>query len=124
MLPKNVNVAGINYEVKEVEGLTFDHGLGGQIIYPKGIIKIDSDLCEDKKEQVFVHEMLHAIFTESGYDDHEEDMVNRLGITLYQVLKDNKLCFGTHAPIPQNAMLKTEEGYVFPKPEDADTAER
>ena len=94
MLPNKVRVAGIDYQVKEVEGLVSDHNLGGQVTFANGVIKIDADLCKDKKEQFLVHELLHAIFVESGYDEHEEDMVNRLGITLYQVLKDNKLYFG------------------------------
>lgn len=94
MLPNKIDVAGINYEIKEVDGLSEEHGLGGQILYEKGIIKIDSDMCQDKKEQIFVHEILHAVFNESGYDKQDEDMINRLGIVLYQVLKSNNLYFG------------------------------
>lgn len=94
MLPNKIDVAGINYEIKEVDGLSEEHGLGGQILYEKGIIKIDSDMCQDKKEQIFVHEMLHAVFNESGYDKQDEDMINRLGVVLYQVLKNNNLYFG------------------------------
>ncbi|MBU5594909.1 ImmA/IrrE family metallo-endopeptidase [Amphibacillus sp. MSJ-3] len=99
MTPNKVDVAGINYDVILVNGLAEDHNLIGQVIYEKGIIKIDADICQDKKEQVFVHELLHAIFTEAGYDKQDEDMVNRLGIVLYQVLKSNKLYFG-NAEIP------------------------
>lgn len=94
MLLKKVAIAGINYEIKEVDGLAEEHDLGGQILYQKGIIKIDSGMCQDKKEQILVHEILHSVFYESGYTEHDEDLVNRLGITLYQVLKDNKLYFG------------------------------
>lgn len=94
MLPNKIVVSGINYEIKEVNGLAEEHGLGGQILYEKGIIKIDSNMCEDKKEQVLVHEMLHSVFNEAGYDEHEEEMVVRLGIVLYQVLKNNNIYFG------------------------------
>ncbi|MGY0692627.1 ImmA/IrrE family metallo-endopeptidase [Virgibacillus sp. FSP13] len=93
MTPNKIKVAGIDYEIKEVDGLADEHGLGGLILYEKGIIKIDSSMCKDKKEQVFVHELLHSIFNEAGYDEQNEDMVNRLSIVLYQVLKDNKLIF-------------------------------
>jgi hypothetical protein len=93
-IPNKVNVAGINYDVKETDNLSLDHGLGGQILYEKGLIKIDSSMCEDKKEQIFVHEVLHSIFNEAGYDEQDEDQVNRLSIVLYQVLKENKLYFG------------------------------
>lgn len=94
MLPNKIDVAGINYEIKEVDGLSEEHGLGGQILYEKGIIKIDANMCQDKKEQILVHELLHSIFNEAGYDKHDEDTINRLGIVLYQVLKNNNLYFG------------------------------
>ncbi len=93
-LPDTINVAGINYNIVQVDGLSEEYGLGGQILYQKGIIKIDADMCQDKKEQVIVHELVHSIFNEAGYDNQEEEMVNRLGIVLYQVLKNNKLYFG------------------------------
>lgn len=94
MLPNEIDVAGIRYKVNQVEGLAAELGLGGQILYEKGIIKIDADMCQDKKEQVLVHEMLHSIFNEAGYDEHEEEMINRIGVVLYQVLKNNNLYFG------------------------------
>lgn len=93
-LPDTINVAGINYSIVQVDGLSEEYDLGGQILYQKGIIKIDADMCQDKKEQVIVHELVHSIFNEAGYDNQEEEMVNRLGIVLYQVLKNNKLYFG------------------------------
>ncbi|PIC72419.1 ImmA/IrrE family metallo-endopeptidase [Sporosarcina sp. P17b] len=94
MIPTQVKVAGIDYTVQEVEGFVEEHELGGQVIYHKGKIKIDSAMCKTKKEQIFVHELTHAIFMEAGYDEQDEDMVNRLSIVLYQVLKDNRLQFG------------------------------
>lgn len=94
MLPEKVNVAGINYEIAQVEGLANKYDLGGQIYYEKGIIEIDEDMCQDKKEQVLVHEILHSIFNEAGYDEQNEEMILRLGIVLYQVLKNNDLRFG------------------------------
>jgi len=51
-------------------------------------------MSRDKKEQTLLHEMLHACFNEAGFDEQDEDVVNRLGIVLYQVLKDNNLSFG------------------------------
>lgn len=94
MLPSNVTIAGIKYKIKEIDGLSEEHNLGGQILYERGIIKIDSGMCDDKKEQVLIHEILHSVFNEAGYNEQDEDMVNRLGVVLYQVLKDNYLYFG------------------------------
>lgn len=94
MIPNTVDVAGIGYEIEEVDNLERDFDHLGQILYTKGIIKVDSNIATDRKEQVFVHELLHAIFFEAGIEEQEEDMVNRVGIVLYQVLKQNKLYFG------------------------------
>jgi hypothetical protein len=94
VIPNAVKIAGLEYNVTDVDGLAEHHGLCGQVLYERCLIKLDSSLPADKKEQVFVHELVHGIFEQSGYDEQNEEMVNRLGIVLYQVLKDNKLYFG------------------------------
>jgi Zn-dependent peptidase ImmA (M78 family) len=93
MIPQTVKVAGITYHTKEVDNLSYDHNLYGQVTYANTLIKIDSGLSEEKKEQVFVHELFHAILHEAGYDEHDEEMVRRVANVLYQVLKDNELRF-------------------------------
>jgi hypothetical protein len=89
MIPSKVKVAGVTHEVKEVEGLAPDHDLYGQVTYRNGVIKLDSGLRQKWKEQVFVHELSHAILYEAGYDEYDEEMVRRVANVLYQVLKDN-----------------------------------
>lgn len=90
IIPKKVKIAGIEYAVSEIEHFQRDNELLGQILYTHGIIKIDSSIANDRKEQVFVHEMLHGIFFEAGIEEQDEDIINRVAIVLYQVLKDNK----------------------------------
>ena len=94
MLPNKIKVAGIDYQIQEVEEIDDDPSMMGCCIYQKSTIKIKSNMSDDKKEQTLVHEMLHACFNEAGFDEQDEDVVNRLGIVLYQVLKDNNLSFG------------------------------
>ncbi|WGF39892.1 hypothetical protein QBO96_06400 [Lysinibacillus capsici] len=65
----------------------------GQVIYAESRIDIDSSMSESKKEQVFIHELVHAMLNEAGYDEQDEEMVNRLAIILYQVLRQNELKF-------------------------------
>jgi hypothetical protein len=91
MIPEKVKVAGIEYEIKEVEGILERFNTLGQINYNKGIIELDSSLCQSRKEQTFVHELLHACFREAGYEEQEEEMIDRVSTVLYQVIKDNKL---------------------------------
>lgn len=99
VLPNKINVAGIDYAVKEVEGITDRFDVWGQVNYGKAIIEIDSTLSESRKEQTLVHEILHACFKDAGYDEQDEDMVNRVGIVLYQVLKNNHLSFSPRITI-------------------------
>lgn len=94
MIPSTVKVAGITYSIEETEKLKERYDLLGQILYQRGLIQLEKDLPSDRKEQVFVHEILHACFYEAGFEEQDEDMINRLGIVLYQVLKQNNLYFG------------------------------
>jgi hypothetical protein len=57
-------------------------------------IELDLSLCRTRKEQTFVHELLHACFKEAGYDEQDEEMIDRVSTVLYQVLKDNQLELG------------------------------
>ncbi|MGD6898614.1 ImmA/IrrE family metallo-endopeptidase [Bacillus infantis] len=101
MIPNEVNIAGINYTVKEEANMNAHYNLLGQIFYTKGIIKLDAGMSEERKERTFIHELLHGIFYEAGYEEQDEDMINRVGIVLHQVLKDNKLDFKS----PYEALL-------------------
>lgn len=92
-IPLQVNVAGIEYTVQYQDGMMRNHSLLGQVLYPESTIDIDSSMSQSKKEQVFVHELVHAMFNEAGYEEQDEEMVNRLAIVLYQVLKQNNLKF-------------------------------
>lgn len=92
-LPKKINVAGIIYEAKEVDGLAVKHDHWGKIYYDECLIEIDSNMTNERKQQTFTHEMLHAIFTEAGYNEHDEEMITRISNVLYQVLKNNEFNF-------------------------------
>lgn len=92
-IPLQVNVVGIDYTVQYQDGMMKNYSLLGQVLYAESTIDIDSSMSQSKKEQVFVHELVHAIFNEAGYDEQDEEMVNRLSIVLYQVLKQNDLKF-------------------------------
>ncbi|MDD9312657.1 ImmA/IrrE family metallo-endopeptidase [Cytobacillus firmus] len=94
MIPSKVKVAGIDYVVNQVGEISNNPFQMGEIIYQKSLIQIKHGMSEDKKEQTLVHELLHACFNEAGFEDQDEDMINRVGIVLYQVLKDNNLYFG------------------------------
>jgi hypothetical protein len=94
MIPSKVKVAGIEYEVKEMEGINERFNVMGQVNYSQGSIEIDSGMCETRKQQTLVHEIMHTCFYDAGFEEQDEDMINRVSNVLYQVLKDNDLHFG------------------------------
>lgn len=92
-MENTVKVGGVTYDVEIVDDLHGSDGEWGCIKYKRALIQLDSGLEQQIHNQTFVHEMTHAMLVEAGYSDHEEDMANRLGLVLYQVLKDNDLSF-------------------------------
>lgn len=93
MIPDKVKIAGIEYKVQEIPGMENEFNHLGQILYTRGTIKIERDLSDDRKQQVLIHEVLHGVFYEAGYEEQDEDLINRVSIVLHQVLKDNKFNF-------------------------------
>lgn len=93
VLINGVKVGGINYKVEEKPTLGTIDGeeCVGLCEYHDATISVLDRLSDDRKDQTFVHELTHAIFLEAGYDlgEQDEDMINRIGIVLHQVLKDN-----------------------------------
>ncbi|MDP4549831.1 ImmA/IrrE family metallo-endopeptidase [Alkalihalobacillus macyae] len=98
MIPNSVRVSGLDYQVEEKPFVQIGESKDylGCCSYSTTTIELLDSMSDDRKEQVFVHELTHAIFNEAGYDQHEEDMINRVAIVLYQVLKDNEFHFNEH----------------------------
>lgn len=86
-LPNEVNIAGINYQITEVQQIEHDDANWGVTIYEAHQIQLKSSLDDERKRQVFIHEVLHAVFFESGYKEHDEEIIDRISTTLSGVLK-------------------------------------
>lgn len=84
-------IGGTTYKIVEVEVIDNDPMIWGQTVYEKHQLLIKKGLDDVRKRQTIIHEMMHATFFESGYAGHEEEMVNRLGITLSAIktIKEN-----------------------------------
>ncbi|WP_257007606.1 hypothetical protein [Shouchella clausii] len=91
MLPEKVKVGGVYYETKTMPTVRINHDRNymGACDYTRLTIEILEELSDERKEDVYAHELVHAIFNEAGFDEHDEDTVTRLGKVLHQVLKDN-----------------------------------
>lgn len=86
-LPEKIKVAGVHYEIE----LLKDDENCGTCLFDSLIIRVDPRLKTEKQQQVFIHEMLHAVFWEAGYQEQDEEMIDRVSRVLYQVLKDNNM---------------------------------
>ncbi|WP_436809875.1 hypothetical protein V4C49_10170 [Streptococcus dysgalactiae subsp. dysgalactiae] len=94
---ENTKIGGLTYSVEKASDLQGKDGNWGLIHYKTQQIKLDDSLTEQLEDQTLIHEMTHGILVEAGYTDHNEDQANRIGLILYQVLRDNDfswLCKG------------------------------
>jgi hypothetical protein len=87
IIPPKVKILGQDYTIEFMKpkkgrsfiGRCFPHG---------NHIQLDECLCEDKMGETFMHEVLHAI-DENLELGIKHKSINRLGIAVYQFLKDN-----------------------------------
>lgn len=84
-----IKIGGCEYDIELVEEVDEGSDTIGSVLYLKEKIKIKEGMSMHRTNQTIVHELLHAIFYEAGFEEHEEDMINRVGIILHQVLRDN-----------------------------------
>lgn len=92
-IPSEVKVAGIIYRVRFYDVVEIDgkSTFLGSCDYAQNEIRIKRGLSQTRAEQVFVHELTHAILFEAGFGDHDEDLVERFSTVAHQVISDNSL---------------------------------
>jgi hypothetical protein len=91
---KKIKVGGIYYDVEYKELVSESNAQLGWCRYDKARIEINNTVNEQVQEQTLIHELTHAMFNEAGIDiENEEDVVNKLGLILHQVLQDNDFSF-------------------------------
>lgn len=92
-LPKKIHFCGHDFPVTEVAHLDGDDNWGRTDL-ARMTIKIEKDLCDSKKRETLIHEMLHialrasGFFTELSVKD-EEKHVKAWAVNIYGILKDN-----------------------------------
>lgn len=86
-----VKVGQLNYAVEEKPLVIIgdSSNYAGSCSYSDTCISILETLSEERKIDVFFHEMTHAMFHEAGFDEQDEDTVNRLAKVVHQVIKEN-----------------------------------
>ncbi|UXU48947.1 MULTISPECIES: ImmA/IrrE family metallo-endopeptidase [Staphylococcus] len=86
-----INVCGINYDVIQVTEVDNDPSCLGLCIYRESLIQIKNGLSTERKKQVLMHELLHAILYEAGYEEHNEEQVKSLSVVINQVIAQNNI---------------------------------
>lgn len=93
-IPDKVKVGGYWYEIRKGYQFTEQADLLGQADHDGLVIRLSDkdatgrDMPEQKKEEVFIHEILHCIDAVYNSAKLDEEIVERIAEGLYQVLKD------------------------------------
>ncbi len=90
-IPLTVKVGPVNYDIvaKPFIKINGDRNYEGACCYADTTIEILEDISGERKKDVFIHELTHAIFYEAGFEEQDEDMINRVAKVLHQVIKEN-----------------------------------
>jgi len=94
MEDRKINILGITYTVKEVDCVDkYAGSVQGQINYYTCEIKIDKTLPKSLKEQVLLHELLHAVAEAVGLKELNEDeqAIQSLASALYCLFKSQTI---------------------------------
>lgn len=85
VVPKRVLVLGVPYSVKFDDAETDEDGSCDPSLRK---IQIRKEMCKEMTVQVYLHELVHAILAQLGYDEEYEDerLVQGLAIGLHQAL--------------------------------------
>ncbi len=86
-----IKILGLNYDVEEVNHIPETTDTIGLFLSQEQKILIKKGIPKELKEQVLMHEIMHAIFWSIGeYEMAEnEKLIQSLSSVLYQLLKEN-----------------------------------
>ena len=95
---KELRSLGLLWQVKQSKEIAREGNCYGSTHHTPQNIYLDPELPEQKKEQVFMHELLHVAWDGAGltankkFDRVDEEMiVDALGNMMYHILNDNNL---------------------------------
>lgn len=95
MANRIINILGVMYTVEEVDTVNKTDPRKGEIDYLTNEIKIDKYMPQSLKEQVLMHEILHATFDLLGMDELAEDekKVQCIATALHQIFTAQAIFF-------------------------------
>ena len=95
-MDKIINLLGVDISVKEVDVVCKEDPRKGEYNYLTGVIKLDQNMPTDMKNQVLMHELLHAMFDFLGLDElrDDEQKVQMIATGLHQLFTQNEAFYG------------------------------
>lgn len=90
-----MKILNLEYKIVEQNIIDNDNDVLGRINYITQIIYIKSNLTKEHKKIVLLHEILHSILQQLGFDEEHdnEHLIDSLATAIYQVINDNKTTF-------------------------------
>ncbi len=98
-IPDKLKIGGFEWAIKEDVEVTDMQGVFGSTHSYTQKIFLDPKISQQKKEHTLIHEVMHAIWWQTGLRERyqkdqekiEEEVIQALSHGMYQVLKDNDL---------------------------------
>src|SRR5574337_721701 len=84
----SVKVGPLTYQIREVDHIE-DQKYAGMIYYTENLIEINKTTAEQHKPITVIHEIIHAIMHQAGYQEHDESVIEALSYGLLQTLREN-----------------------------------
>lgn len=90
-IPKQFSLFGETYKVKKLVKIDKEDSWGEHDPI-KNIIKIKKSLNQEQQEVVFLHEILHAVLSNLGYEKLNEDevLVDTMAKALHQIFNTSR----------------------------------
>ena len=90
-IPSHIRVGAAMYKIVINKDKLIEDGSDGYCNPADSVLVINSEVGPQRKWQVLVHELLHAIEVQYNIKlNHRK--INQLESALYQLLKDNRIC--------------------------------
>ena len=94
-MDKTINLLGVGISVEEVDVVCKEDPRKGEYDYLTGVIKLDRNMPTDMKNQVLMHELLHAMFDFLGLDElrDDEQKVQMIATAIHQLFTQNEVFY-------------------------------
>ena len=91
-IPEKIKIGGLTYAVTETDKLTLGQDFIGETLFHDLKINL-RPVAEGQKERALIHEIVHCIYDNLGYIEHDEKVIDEIAGAFYALIKDNPEMF-------------------------------